>query len=47
MAISINIHGGLDERTTQVSATGYEEHVITDTETKTFHLTDSELKSAV
>lgn len=47
MAISINIHGGLDAKSTQVSATGYEEHVITDTEAKTFHLTDSELKTAV
>ena len=40
----ISINAGNNVTSSKVSATGYLQHVISDTERKTFHLSDYELK---
>lgn len=47
MAIDISIKAGLTEGTSSVGAVGSVQHVITDTEVKTFGIQDKELKNAI
>ena len=45
--LSISIDAGKDAASSKVSITGYLQHIISDTERMTFHLSDYELKQAV
>ena len=47
MGIEISIKAGVDKATSSVSASGSVQHVITDTEKKTFGLEDADLKNAI
>ena len=47
MGISISIRAGTDKSSSSVNASGTVQHVITDTERKTFGIQDAGLKSAV
>jgi len=47
MGIEISIKAGADTSTSSVSASGSEQHIITDKERKTFDIEDSGLKNAV
>jgi hypothetical protein len=47
MGIEISIRAGVDQATSSVSASGSVQHVITDTEKKTFGLQDADLKNAI
>ena len=45
--LSISIDAGKDAASSKVSVSGYLQHIISDTERMTFHLSDYELKQAV
>ncbi|HEY0077373.1 MAG TPA: hypothetical protein VGB73_01925 [Pyrinomonadaceae bacterium] len=47
MGIEISIKAGVDKATSSVNASGSVQHVITDTEKKTFGLQDADLKNVV
>lgn len=47
MGIQINVRAGQDAASSSVSVTGSLQHVITDTERKSFGITDKDLKNAV
>lgn len=47
MEFKVNIKAGLDTATSYVNASGSDQHIITDTERRTFGLQDSQLKGAV
>ncbi len=47
MAIQINVRAGQDAANSSISVTGSVQHIITDTERKTFGITDGDLKNAV
>jgi hypothetical protein len=47
MAIDINIQAGLTQAASNASASGDEQHVITDTEVSSFGISDGHLKDAV